>query len=88
MYSTLSQDLVAPFFQQSSQNLGIVRGVYRIATQRGTKRRLQPMRSGRVGENLVNTRPISCSQSVPHTKLSRGSARSCIDAHASLVVYS
>jgi hypothetical protein len=67
--STLRQDLVAPFFQQSSQNLGIVGGVYRIATQRGTKRRLKPIGSRRVGENGVNARQITWSQGVAHSKL-------------------
>src|SRR5208282_2427363 len=68
MWSTLRQDSVAAFFQQSSQNLGIVRGVYRIATQRRTKGRLKPIGSGGVGEDLVNARQITCSQAVAHSK--------------------
>jgi hypothetical protein len=87
MWSTLRQDSVAPFFQQSSQNLGIVRGIYRIATQRGTKRRLKPIGSGRVGENLVNVRQITGLKPSPIPSSSRRSAHNCIDARASLVAH-
>ncbi len=67
--SRLGQDFVAPFCQQSCQDLRIVGGIYWVATQSGKKRRFKPKRSGRVGKNLINARQVACSRAVAHPRL-------------------
>src|SRR5271163_2567443 len=85
MYSTPRQDFVAPFFQQSCQDLRIVGGIYGVAAQSGTQRRFKPRRSGRVGKNLINAgRSPAVGPLFIHDS-SRRSARNCIAARAPLV---
>ena len=47
----------------------IVGGIYRVATQSRTKRRLKPKRSGRVGKDLINARQVACSRADAHPRL-------------------
>ena len=44
-------------------------GIYRVATQSGTKRRFKPKRSGRVDKNLINAGRVACCRAEAHPRL-------------------
>ena len=63
-------------------------GIYGVAIQRGTKRRLKPKGSGRVRKNLINTWQITGSQvRRAFRNSSHCSARNYVDRGGLLVSY-